>query len=40
MVDLCVGPHIPHTGKIKAMMVTKVSQVAISVDTIDATSLL
>ncbi|KAF8194343.1 threonyl-tRNA synthetase [Mycena galopus ATCC 62051] len=23
MVDLCVGPHIPHTGKIKAMMVTK-----------------
>jgi threonyl-tRNA synthetase len=25
MVDLCVGPHIPHTGKIKAFMVTKVS---------------
>ena len=24
MVDLCVGPHIPHTGKIKAFMVTKV----------------
>ncbi|RXW16925.1 hypothetical protein EST38_g8929 [Candolleomyces aberdarensis] len=23
MIDLCVGPHIPHTGKIKAMMVTK-----------------
>ncbi|KAJ7253069.1 hypothetical protein B0H12DRAFT_1233777 [Mycena haematopus] len=23
MVDLCVGPHIPHTGKIKAMMITK-----------------
>lgn len=23
MVDLCVGPHIPHTGKIKAFMVTK-----------------
>ncbi|KAI0058375.1 threonyl-tRNA synthetase [Artomyces pyxidatus] len=23
MVDLCVGPHIPHTGKIKALMVTK-----------------
>ncbi|KAH8101741.1 tars protein [Cristinia sonorae] len=25
MVDLCVGPHIPHTGKIKSMMVTKSS---------------
>lgn len=25
MIDLCVGPHIPHTGKIKAMMVTKSS---------------
>lgn len=25
MVDLCVGPHIPNTGKIKALMVTKVS---------------
>lgn len=24
MVDLCAGPHIPHTGKIKAFMVTKV----------------
>ena len=24
MVDLCVGPHIPHTGKIKAFMITKV----------------
>ncbi|TCD62131.1 threonyl-tRNA synthetase [Steccherinum ochraceum] len=23
MVDLCVGPHIPHTGKIKSMMITK-----------------
>ncbi|KAF7291113.1 AA-TRNA-LIGASE-II domain-containing protein [Mycena indigotica] len=23
MIDLCVGPHIPHTGRIKAMMVTK-----------------
>ncbi|KIP05628.1 hypothetical protein PHLGIDRAFT_24993 [Phlebiopsis gigantea 11061_1 CR5-6] len=25
MVDLCVGPHIPHTGKIKSFMVTKSS---------------
>lgn len=25
MVDLCVGPHIPHTGRIKAFMVTKVT---------------
>ncbi|EPQ51912.1 threonyl-tRNA synthetase [Gloeophyllum trabeum ATCC 11539] len=23
MVDLCVGPHIPHTGRIKAFMITK-----------------
>ncbi|KAF5322995.1 hypothetical protein D9611_009286 [Ephemerocybe angulata] len=23
MIDLCLGPHIPHTGKIKAFMVTK-----------------
>ncbi|KAG8851649.1 threonyl-tRNA synthetase [Tulasnella sp. 330] len=23
MIDLCIGPHIPHTGRIKAMMVTK-----------------
>lgn len=26
MVDLCVGPHIPHTGRIKAMSVLKVSR--------------
>ena len=25
MVDLCVGPHIPNTNRIKAFMVTKVS---------------
>lgn len=25
MVDLCVGPHIPSTNRIKAFMVTKVS---------------
>ncbi|KAI0305184.1 tars protein [Multifurca ochricompacta] len=25
MVDLCVGPHIPHTGKVKAFMITKSS---------------
>jgi threonyl-tRNA synthetase len=31
MVDLCVGPHIPHTGKIKAFMVTKVNMHEISV---------
>jgi threonyl-tRNA synthetase len=24
MIDLCAGPHIPHAGRIKAMMVTKV----------------
>ncbi|KAG8961645.1 threonyl-tRNA synthetase [Tulasnella sp. 425] len=25
MTDLCIGPHIPHTGRIKAFMVTKSS---------------
>lgn len=25
MIDLCVGPHIPHTGRIKAMSVLKAS---------------
>lgn len=25
MIDLCAGPHIPHTGRIKAFMITKVS---------------
>lgn len=25
MIDLCVGPHIPHTGRIKSFMVTKSS---------------
>lgn len=24
MIDLCLGPHVPHTGRIKAFMVTKV----------------
>lgn len=24
MVDLCVGPHVPHTGRIKAFSVLKV----------------
>ncbi|KZV99984.1 threonyl-tRNA synthetase [Exidia glandulosa HHB12029] len=23
MIDLCIGPHIPHTGKIKSFMITK-----------------
>lgn len=26
MIDLCMGPHIPNTGKIKAAMITKVRQ--------------
>ncbi|KDQ13759.1 hypothetical protein BOTBODRAFT_44972 [Botryobasidium botryosum FD-172 SS1] len=25
MIDLCVGPHVPHTGRIKSFMVTKAS---------------
>lgn len=28
MVDLCVGPHIPHTGRIKAMAILKVGIVS------------
>jgi threonyl-tRNA synthetase len=36
MVDLCVGPHIPHTGRIKAMMVTKVCVPFISIGKKDA----
>jgi threonyl-tRNA synthetase len=24
LIDLCVGPHVPHTGRIKAFSVTKV----------------
>lgn len=24
LIDLCYGPHIPHTGKIKALKITKV----------------
>jgi threonyl-tRNA synthetase len=27
MIDLCVGPHVPHTGRIKAFMVTKVRHI-------------
>ncbi|CAE6493949.1 unnamed protein product [Rhizoctonia solani] len=30
MIDLCVGPHVPHTGRIKAFMVTKASYRAIN----------
>lgn len=26
LIDLCRGPHVRHTGKVKAMKVTKVSQ--------------
>ena len=24
MIDLCVGPHIPHTGRVKSMAILKV----------------
>lgn len=24
LIDLCLGPHVPDTGRIKAMMITKV----------------
>jgi len=27
MIDLCLGPHVPHTGRIKAFMVTKVHHI-------------
>ena len=26
MIDLCLGPHIPHTGRIKSLMITKVRE--------------
>jgi hypothetical protein len=29
LIDLCLGPHVPHTGRIKALAVTKVSQLAL-----------
>ena len=29
MVDLCVGPHVPHTGRIKAFSVLKVCSVVV-----------
>lgn len=25
LIDLCKGPHVPHTGRVKAMSVTKVT---------------
>ena len=28
LIDLCTGPHIPHTGKIKAFAVMKVSRLS------------
>lgn len=27
LIDFCRGPHVPHTGRIKAMAVTKVGNV-------------
>lgn len=30
LIDLCRGPHVRHTGKVKAMKVTKVSFCTIS----------
>ena len=26
LIDLCVGPHVPHTGRIKAFQVMKVTE--------------
>lgn len=31
MIDLCVGPHIPDTGRIEAMKVTKARPPSLSV---------
>lgn len=33
MIDLCVGPHIPHTGKIKSFLITKVRSSSTSTST-------
>lgn len=24
LIDLCLGPHVPHTGRIKSLAITKV----------------
>ena len=28
LIDLCRGPHVRHTGKVKAMQITKVYQIS------------
>jgi threonyl-tRNA synthetase len=33
MIDLCVGPHIPHTGRVKSLAVLKVSQPSLALVT-------
>lgn len=38
MIDLCVGPHIPHTGRIKAFMLTKVLRICLLLETHDSSS--
>ena len=30
LIDLCRGPHVRHTGKVKAMMITKVGSLILS----------
>jgi threonyl-tRNA synthetase len=27
LIDLCRGPHVPHTGRVKAFTITKVGRV-------------
>lgn len=34
MIDLCVGPHIPHTGRIKAMSILKVRFLFLQMSTV------
>jgi threonyl-tRNA synthetase len=36
MIDLCVGPHIPDTGRIKALMITKVLERTSAIVMLDA----
>lgn len=38
MIDLCVGPHIPHTGRVKSLAVLKVRRTPLEPATMIAES--
>lgn len=35
LIDLCRGPHVRHTGKIKSLKVTKVSKIFLNTEKFD-----